>query len=138
VPGNGWRLLSTMAGHDAHGDEPYPAIPQACDILTAFVYCKKQAEAYHRCAARCANSAAVARSCAFESASFVSCGEETLPKVIEALVAIAAKRCLTEVGAHEKCLRKHSGYYHDECARTDALALNCAARHVVAESKQGK
>ena len=111
-----------MASHDTDEHEPYPAIPRACDMLTMSMYCR--------------NGAAIARSCALESARLVSCGEETIGEVIETLAAIAAKRCLSETAAHEKCLTKYSGQYNEECARTDALALDCAARYVMAQNEQ--
>ena len=113
------------------GGEEYPEIPEACSILTSLMFCKQQAEAYRRCAADASSTALAADMCRYQSDSFTACAEETLPKVIEALVAIASKRCRTEVSAHNRCLKRHGGRYSEECGATDARALACAAAKVI-------
>lgn len=108
-------------------------IPTACQILTSYKHCRKEAAEFMACQARATQHAqSVEERCHSPKISFISCAEDSLDLVLKDLMAIAAARCRAEVGAHHRCLETKRA---DECEMTDTAALNCAALHVIRSSQ---
>mmetsp|Transcript_36533 Transcript_36533/g.60511 ORF Transcript_36533/g.60511 Transcript_36533/m.60511 type:complete len:120 (+) Transcript_36533:109-468(+) len=110
-------------------------IQQACQLLTVYMYCRRQAAELRSCRERGSlrSIASLGSKCGAEHAAFVTCCNEHSGQVVTALVKIADQRCPEQVAAYQLCKSQSLG---SDCEHEDMAAMLCAGRHVLKSAMQ--
>ncbi len=104
-----------------YGDDGDDDIARATQLLSVFMFCRRQAQELHSCDERRGG-------CERQRAAFETCCHEHLGQVVQALVKIADHSCPAEVAAYRECKSRSIG---SDCEREDLAAVRCASRAVL-------
>ena len=105
-------------------------IAQACQILSVYRFCAKQAKELKKCQAQQHGWGFGSETpCQREISAFKTCSKEKAEEVIGTLAKVASYKCADLVASYNACV--HRRMSSEACEREDYNAMLCAAKLVV-------